>query len=534
MPSHGGNPAKPGDFTPLFDLPPARHTEQDMIALGRLMDAAPDNPKDGPDDEENPYVPAGYTYLGQFVDHDLTFDTTSSFSDLNTFEHVSDTRTPRFDLDNVYGRGPDDQPYMYEAPKNDPSYKSLLVLGKNLNNGLKDVQRTAAGTAIIGDPRNDENSIVVQIQATMIRFHNAMVDRALSGIGTHKRTGKDAFTWAQTQTRWHYQKMLLDDYLPRIIDTGAPTVSGLFRDIQRRVRPTPRWFPLDRGAFMPLEFAVAAYRFGHSMIRPGYRLRNTPADIASGLFPIFSGQHGGLRGFQDLDPKRGIEWNLFFMPQLPAGTPLDAPGQVDNNAKNNGQGDNLRVQFAYKIDTMLVDPITKLPMDVAPGTLPDFPNPANLRSLAIRNLVRGKDFNLPSGEAVADFLGVPRLSPDHIAVRRQQGAIGSTNFDTRNRIPVHTQLPALLGNTPLWFYILAEAEQTVIAGMNAPGAGPQTPFGLGTRLGPVGAAIVAETFIGLMLLDPDSLLNNLDAFSPINGTPNFSMPEILKEGGVAI
>lgn len=532
MTQHGSSPAQPRNFVSLFNLPPARHTEQDLISLGRLMDTAPDpqDPKDGADEEENPFVPAGYTYLGQFVDHDLTFDTTSDLGDLNTFSAVADSRTPRFDLDNVYGAGPDDQPYMYESPAGD-SFASKLVLGKPLNNGFRDLQRTAAGRAIIGDPRNDENAIVAQMQTVFIRFHNAMVDRALAGKGTYKRSGRDAFNWARTQTRWHYQRMLLDDFLPRIVDPNSQTTSGIFRDLGRRIRPTLRWFPLDAPPFMPLEFAVAAYRFGHSMIRPGYRMRNTPDDAKAGLFPIFRGEDGGLRGFKDLDANRGIEWPLFFHPTLPAGVALDTAGQDANNARN-AEPNNKRVQFAYKIDTMLVDPITKLPTDVAPGTLPDFPDPKILRSLPIRNLIRGKDFNLPSGEAVADLMGVPRLPPDRIAIRKQENTAGSTNFDKRNRVPVSETLPALKNNTPLWLYVLAEAEQKVIAGMEAAGADDKTPFTLGTQLGPVGGAIVAETFVGLMLIDPDSVLNNLDAFSPINNKPYFTMIDILKEGGV--
>ena len=130
---------------------------------------------------------------------------------------------------------------------------------------------------------------------------------------------------------------------------------------------------------MPLEFAMASYRLGHSMIRPGYRLAESPAKEL--LFSIFQGETGGLRGFQRLDRKRGIDWSLFFHATLPAGQPLDEAGRAANNAKIGPDGmdqsskfPHRRTQFGCKIDTMLVDPIAHLPDVVAPGLLPDDPD----------------------------------------------------------------------------------------------------------------------------------------------------------------
>ena len=102
-----------GRFGRLFpDLPAAQFGSQDesearLGKLARAMVSPLDKPKDGPDDEESG-IPALYTYFGQFVDHDLTFDPDASFQKQKDVDAKVDFRTPAFDLDNVYGRGPDD------------------------------------------------------------------------------------------------------------------------------------------------------------------------------------------------------------------------------------------------------------------------------------------------------------------------------------------------------------------------------------------------------------------------------------------
>jgi len=137
-------------LSPFTDLLPSRSSTFDpglLAELANLMRGNPDSVKDGDDPEENLWVPAGYTYFGQFVDHDLTFDSTSSLNLADRAPqgtHVpSNLRTPRFDLDNVYGDGPDAQPFMYEAD------------GATLLTGTDDLVRAPNGRAIIGDKRND-------------------------------------------------------------------------------------------------------------------------------------------------------------------------------------------------------------------------------------------------------------------------------------------------------------------------------------------------------------------------------------------
>src|ERR1700688_4780176 len=177
-----------GRFGRLFrTLPPAQFTDDDLAALAQAMVAQADTPtpEDQIDNEENtgtaadPGISAGYTYLGQFIDHDLTFDPASSLQKQNDPDALVDFRTPRFDLDNLYGRGPDDQPYLYAADG------VRVLLGRQLTGNphdpkTRDVQRNAPDTgpkrALIGDPRNDENVIVSQLQATFLRFHNRIAD----------------------------------------------------------------------------------------------------------------------------------------------------------------------------------------------------------------------------------------------------------------------------------------------------------------------------------------------------------------------
>ena len=147
------------------------------MALGKAMVADHEPIKEGPDPEESG-IPAVYTYLGQFIDHDLTFDPASSLQQQDDPDGLVDFRTPRFDLDNVYGKGPDDAPYLYHAD-------NTFILGRKLtgaasNPNARDLPRSRPDDkdpddsaqedlnnprrAIIGDPRNDENLIVSQLQ----------------------------------------------------------------------------------------------------------------------------------------------------------------------------------------------------------------------------------------------------------------------------------------------------------------------------------------------------------------------------------
>ena len=212
------SPLFDGSFGRIFrSLPPAVFgaSEADNIAnlikLGAAMssDADPADPKDGKDDEESG-IPALYTYLGQFIDHDLTFDPASSLQKQNDPDALVDFRSPAFDLDNVYGRGPSDQPYLYDGG-------DAFLLGDPIHGGTdpraRDLPRNSAQVrrALIGDPRNDENALVSQLQGLFLRFHNRILADN-QGI---------SFENAQSLLRFYYQYVILHDFLPRIIHSSV-------------------------------------------------------------------------------------------------------------------------------------------------------------------------------------------------------------------------------------------------------------------------------------------------------------------------
>ena len=498
---HGAFGSDPSNFVRCLPKNPEQHSKGDLARLALDMQAEPDSLDFGPDSEENMFVPAGYTYFGQFVDHDLTFDTTSTFDGTHP---PSNQRTPRFDLDCVYGRGPIDAPELYDATG------VFLNLGNVLDasTGRKDLLRDAEGRAIIGDPRNDENSIVSQIQAGFINFHNAVATKLAATRGLK---GPALFEAARNEVRWTYQRILVEDYLPRIISGEVRTAFEEARAPDARGKSTRSgayvlYVPMNRQS-LPLEFAAAAYRFGHSMVRNGYSLQGDR------LFPIFDGamDDTSLIGFQPLPPIHVIkDWRRFFpdstIESAADGNTLSpAPGtRAGANGSNDGADDAVgtpRLQFAYRIDTSVANPLASLPAAVAADPPP---------SLIVRNLWRGAAFELPSGQDFERKLGVT-IDPKHLAVRTQRADRADKTFQY---VDVDQAFKVL---TPLWFYILAEAQGTVIDKF---GHDEFTEDELkasardtATQLGRVGGRIVLEVFQGLLDSDDDSYRNHPDAAS---------------------
>jgi hypothetical protein len=508
--SHGGvrgeqqtprSPLFEGRFGRMFRrLAPAVFSEQALHALATLMVAEAEDeptPETEVDNEENQGIAAGFTYLGQFIDHDLTFDPASSLMKQNDPDALVDFRNPQFDLDNIYGRGPDDQPYLYEADGRHFQLGRRLT-GNPADPNTRDVPRHSSETggtdararALIGDARNDENVIVSQLHATLLRFHNKLADECAD----------KTFAEVQQLVRWHYQWVVLHDFLVTIV--GKEMVHAILPHLKsgRSIledQPRLLFYRWRHNPFIPVEFSAAAYRFGHSMVRPIYRLNTTlgidpppSSDPVNGRQFIFHPEDDtlSLNGFRAFPSIWAIEWNLYF----------DMGDRLPNVGLK-------RLQRAYKIDTSLVTPLGLLPTS--------FGFPQDRRSLAERNLLRGLRMGLPSGQDVACAMGVAVLSDDQLKIGKATEESQPTN---PRLVDIKDFGKEFVGRAPLWFYVLAEAQQQFKK--------DDTPI----RLGPVGGRIVAETFIGLLLADRHSFLGQAPDWIP-NKSRSFTMGDLIKK-----
>jgi hypothetical protein len=245
------------------------------------------------------------------------------------------------------------------------------------------------------------------------------------------------------------------------------------------------------------------------MVRPGYRLNDAT------LLPIFPipkqtalGFPEGLTGFRAMIQDFGIDWGRFIDIDVrsygsTSATPTDAQKEANFN----------RLQFAYRIDTSLVDPLGSLP-EVVAGNQPF--------SLALRNLLRGVQFNLPSGQAVATAMGLTPLKDDEILIGK---ALDKPAAGDQQTIAAATKTFASVfkDNCPLWTYILAEAVNNKTPPEPTPTT-EKTPITT-PQLGPVGGRIVAEVFLGLMFADRLSILNQ--NWTP-PGNPNYELKDFVK------
>lgn len=418
-----------------------------MTAEGRQQDSA------------GPAIPAGFTYLGQFVDHDLTMDNTAASLDENvTVAELVQGRSPALDLDSLYGRGP-------QHPEDAKFYSdgARLKMGKTAKTEFPDertdidlddfdLPRVGFGSsraerrkALIPDQRNDENLAVAQTHLAFIRFHNAMVDKladkGIPDILLFKRARRDVVK--------HYQWMLRTDYLPRIVDTAI--VSDVFAHGRKFFEPRqwPGFTPT-----MPIEFSVATFRLGHSMIRGAYQWNRVfraggPGRIATleQLFR-FSGTSGTLSPIGDLnDPETGS------FERLPTNWIADFRRLFD--FAEAGRADlavpEKEFNITKKIDSLLVDPLKQLPLGSfgGRGTTPPPPE----LNLAFRNLTRANMVELASGQQMAEEMAKKTKMTPLTAAQIIDGAGGAVLSGLSK-----SRQNELAANTPLWFYILREAE----------------------------------------------------------------------------
>jgi hypothetical protein len=578
MPPHGAelrgmdlvvkSPTTEGRFGFMFkNQPPFPASDTLLDRLGKTMEEQPtaepaseDTQKDDNDrwnENPSPFLSSGVTFLGQFVDHDITFDTTLLSEQESDPYATTNFRTPRYDLDAIYGRGPgpDQDPQFYNPNDRDKfffvetPYNQITGTLKT-STGLEtktwdvkqdtvyDVPRTGApetaddppkGTAKIADPRNDQTLIILQLHIAMQKFHNRLVDY-MRAAGVPRAA---VFESARRLARWHYQWIVIHEFLPAIV--GTTTANSVYKETSKAPTINIKYYKPTNSTgrpFIPVEFAVAAYRFGHSMTRPRYTVRDvfpptgtTKLGSVSGV-PLFDAappltdpetlDDNRLNGHRELLPRLKIQWSKFFNvdPKAPTARPV------------------------RQFDASLAHPLFQLPANALPDS-------NTLGLLSQRNLRRGRKMGLPSGQQLAKLMGVTPLTPTQLYTDRSikvtipiassnivetKGVEEVVNQDLKNLF----EDPLWPGETPLWFYILKEAEH--VGDVGAVDAQGVKVDGRGRTLGPVGGRIVAEVLVGLLQKDVNSYLYLQPTWkpaAPIATTPGkFTMADLLKFAGV--
>ena len=359
------------------NLPGLDIDEGFLLALGRsgsTMDAARHENRD------NPRIPAAWAFFGQFIAHDITADRSLLLHHARLNE-LRNFRTPRLDLECVYGAGSTGDPHLYDLNDLDKFLLGINDVGKE-----DDLPRNRQGRALVGDPRNDVHLIISQLHLAFLKFHNAIVGH----LRQRGVVAADIYNEARRLVRWHYQWIVEHEFLP--LSAGQELVDDILRN-------GVRFYSVDAYPYIPVEFADAAYRFGHSQVRSMYTLNSMGA--RGQVFP-------DCAGTCPVPHDRVIEWSYFF--------------QLD---------DQRPPQASKCIDTILAHSLIDLPKSVVGDT--EIPEQ---HSLAYRDLERGEALNLPSGETVARAMGIEPLTRDEVGL----------------------QTLGWQGETSLWYYILKEAE----------------------------------------------------------------------------
>lgn len=403
----------------------------------------------------NDHLPSGYTYLGQFLVHDISFDPTSIVDRQVNPGFLRNFRTPSLDLDSIYGGGPYVNPYLYrnkhmdwrrvqfQIGRAEVKLKDQLVSIYDLPR--IDQSQDGGNTAVVPDIRNDEHLLISQLHTAFLLFHNKVVASLKDEINDPNLL----FQQAQRLVRWHFQWIILKEYLPKIIGQKA---------IDKVLEKGRKYFIWRHEPFIPIEFSGAVFRFGHSQVRKSYRFNKSKSNTS--LLQAYNG------------PNTLVEWSRFF--------------------PENGNDQLAKINKAPRIGLHLSHGLKKLPKHVFPAHGKGFA----ASNLAMRNLNRGRQLGLPSGQNLAEAIGVPALS------------VGTDIVGFPDK---------LRENTPLWFYILYEAEKMCE----------------GKQLGPLGSSVVAEVMLGLLEEDKTSFISQAPSWKPSLGQDgDFTMADLLKFAGV--
>jgi hypothetical protein len=473
---------------PQLERAPSRRKsklEQGLECLGKRM-------KRGEGDEaaDREMIYAGYTYLGQFIDHDLTFDTTPLARAQPHVESIVNHRSPFLDLDQLYGGGPTASPYLYHSDPQDRG-KERFLIGKTIGLDGKpgpedDLPRNSEGIALTGDPRDDENLIVAQLHVAFLKFHNRVIQELKRGRKSELESagpvGESIFEQARRLVIWHYQYIVLNEFLRYLIN------EDVFENVNR---VDPSRLSVRSGGFsIPIEFSAAAFRFGHAMVRDSYLYTlqhdnvqllcllaltgNGSKELARNDGPC-SKENPPLRREDvpfNLRSDWAIEWEHFF--------------ELGSAALNNAR--KFSTRLAVGLHYLPPQTVKLFNVPVRPSrdqTTSTQPEPVEkVLALPVRTLLRGARMGLPSGQDIAKVLSIPNaITTQELAEGVDGDVLHSYGFDQ---------------DTPLWYYILREAELR----------------GKGMRLGPVGSRIVADVISGALYADPDSYLSLDPTWTP--------------------
>lgn len=395
-----------GRFGALFpSLPTYEPTNAAIKAVAQIMKENSEEP------EQDSQIPLAFAFLGQFIDHDLTLEPVSRFDDRLDPMALINFRTPALDLDSVYGSNPDVSRHLYdtygfdkdgaenEQPGREHRLPFRLLVG-NYKDSI-DLQRNRQGTAIIGDPRNDENLFISQLHRMIIGFHNEVVKAVMEANKDNPLPNKDLYDEVRKEVTLHYHWIIIQEFLPLIIG----------EDMTKEILENGRKFYKDlkeKRPFIPVEFSGAAYRFGHTLIRAEYNLNAAISKLGLFKSPFFGiCPEGDCDKFKGIDKKYNLDWSYFLA--------------FENDTSN--------LQFCRKIDSSVALPLFNLPFIDAQQDAPV--------SLPERNMRRGRTLMLPSGQAIAKAMGLTPISNNDLGLEGIDG---------------------LYDEAPLWYYILKESE----------------------------------------------------------------------------